>query len=206
MVGRTAALIDGDVDGHENRTPEIPYNTGMNTEKDETTPVENGETPLESTAKPTVSLSPELLAAGRADKAAWKSGKGTGRWATIGCGLGIVVLIAALFTGSTLMRKTVWAGFAGASQRVMAYLAGDVQPQERMRLKRNLDAFAAHLKNQDDPFPVMGEFQRLTREALEDQSVDRAEVDELNLFLEAQLAGSALAVPYSMPSVGGSNG
>ncbi len=139
------------------------YNNGMDTEKDETTPVEADEETSPAPAKPTPSLSPELLAAGRADKAAWKSGKGPGRWATIGCGLGIVVLIAALFTGSTLMRKTVWAGFAGTSQRVMAYVAGDVQPAERMRLKRNLDAFSAHLRNQDDPFPVMGEFQRLAR-------------------------------------------
>jgi len=147
-----------------------------------------------------VSLSPELLSAGPADKPAWKSGSGPGRWATIGCGLGIVVLIAALFTGSTLMRKTVWAGYAGASQRVMAYVAGDVQPAERMRLKRNLDAFSVYLRNHDDPFPIMGEFQRLAREALEDRSVDLDEVEEFNLFLETQLAETGLAVPYSMPS------
>ena len=172
----------------------------MKTENDEPIPVEVDDDAAAAPTQPEVSLSPELLAAGRADKAAWKSGKGPGRWATIGCGLGIVVLIAALFTGSTLMRKTVWAGYAGASQRVMAYVAGDVQPAERMRLKRNLDAFSAHLRKQDDPFPVMGEFQRLAREALDDRLVTRDEVDELNLFLEVQLAGSALAVPYSMPN------
>jgi len=171
----------------------------MDTEKDETTPVEADEETSPAPAKPTVSLSPELMVAGRAEKPAWKTGSAPGRWATIGCGLGIVVLIAALFTGSTLMRKTVWAGYAGASQRVMAYVAGDVQPAERMRLKRNLDAFSAHLRKQDDPFPVMGEFQRLAREALEDRLVTRDEAEELNLFLEVQLAGSALAVPYSMP-------
>ena len=49
------------------------------------------------------------------------------------------------------------------------------------------------------PSPVMGEFQRLAREALEDRLVTRDEVEEFNLFLEAQLAGTALAVPYSMP-------
>jgi hypothetical protein len=168
----------------------------MNTDNDETTPIESG---TDAAPKPAPTLSPELLAAGRADKPAWKTGSATGRWATIGCGLGIVVLIAALFTGSTLMRKTVWAGFAGASQRVMGFLAGDLQPAERMRLKRNLDAFSAHLRNQDDPFPAMGEFQRLARTALEDRLVTRDEVEEINVFLEGQLAGSALAVPYSMP-------
>ena len=170
----------------------------MDTENDETTPVETG-TDGAATPKPKPTVSPEFMVAGGADKPAWKTGSAPGRWATIGCGLGIVVLIAALFTGSTLMRKTVWAGYAGASQRVMAYVAGDVQPAERMRLKRNLDAFSVHLKKQDDPFPIMGEFQRLAREALEDRSVTRDEVDEFNLFVEAQLAGSALAVPYSMP-------
>ncbi len=170
----------------------------MDTENDETTPVETG-TDEAPDPKPSPTLSPELMAAGRADKPAWKTGSASGRWATIGCGLGIVVLIAALFTGSTIMRKTVWAGYAGASQRVMAYVAGDVQPAERMRLKRNLDAFSVHLKKQDDPFPVMGEFKRLAREALVDRSVTRGEVEEISLFVEAQLAGTALAVPYSMP-------
>ncbi len=45
----------------------------------------------------------------------------------------------------------------------------------------------------------MGEFQRRAREVLEDRLVTREEVEELNLFVEAQLAGTALAVPYSMP-------
>jgi hypothetical protein len=172
----------------------------MDTEKDETTPVEADETTSPAPAKPTVNLSPELMLAGRQEKPAWKTGSAPGRWATIGCGLCIVVLIAALFTGSTIMRKTVWAGYGGASQRVMAYVGGDVQPAERMRLKRNLDALSVHLRKQDDPFPVMGEFRRLAREALEDRLVTRDEVEELNLFVEAQLAGTALAVPYSMPN------
>jgi len=177
----------------------LHYNSGMNTENDDVTPVET-ETDEAPTPKPTPTLSPEFMAAGRPAKPAWKTGSAPGRWATIGCGLAIVVLIAALFTGSTLMRRTVWAGYAGASQRVMAYVAGDVQPAERMRLKRNLEAFSVHLKKQDDPFPIMGEFQRLAREALEDRLVDRDEVEEFNLFLETQLTGTGLAVPYSMPN------
>jgi len=171
----------------------------MNTENDETTPVETEEdaSPAPKPSPPT--LSPELLAAGRTDKAAWKSGSGPGRWATIGCGLGIIVLIAALFAGSTLMRKTVWAGFAGASQRVVTHLPGNLSPGERMRLTRNLDAFSAYLKRHDEPFPVMGEFQALFRVVLEDRLITRDEVEELNLFLESKLAENASAVPYSMP-------
>jgi hypothetical protein len=170
----------------------------MNTENDVTTPVETDEEPTPAPKPSMPTLSPELLAAGQADKAAWKSGSGPGRWATIGCGLGIVVLIAALFAGSSLMRKTVWAGFAGSGQRVMANLSGDLPPGERMRLKNNLARFTDYLKKHDDPFPVMGEFQRLAREALEDSQVTRDEVEELNILLESEVPGGS-DVPYSMP-------
>ena len=169
----------------------------MNTENDDVTPVETGQDEAPEPAPP--SLSPELLTTGRADKAAWKSGKGPGRWATIGCGLGIVALVVALFAGSGLMRKTVWAGFASASRRVVANLPGDLPPGERMRLTGNLDAFAASLKKHDEPFPIMGEFQDLVRRALEDHQVTRDEVEELNDFLEAQLAEVRHNMPYSMP-------
>lgn len=171
----------------------------MDTENDEPIPVEVDDDATPAPTKPEASLSPELLAAGRARKAAWNSGKGPGRWATIGCGLGIVVLIAALFAGSSLMRKTVWVGFAGAQQRVVANLPGDLPPGERMRLKTNLDRFTAFLKKNDEPFPVMGEFQALVRETLEDQRVSLDEVEELNLFLEAKMVGFDPAVPFSMP-------
>ena len=88
---------------------DLDYNIAMNTENDNTTPVEAGPDAA-PTPKPTPTLSPELMSAGRQKKPAWKTGSVSGRWATIGCGLGIVVLIAALFTGSTLMRKTVGPG------------------------------------------------------------------------------------------------
>jgi len=176
------------------------YNTGMNTENDEMTPVGNEEESSPAPKPTTPSLSPELMAAGRADKAAWKSGSGAGRrWATIGCGMGIVVLIAALFAGSSLMRKTVWARFAGSGQRVMVNLSGDLPPGERMRLKNNFARFTDYLKKHEDPFPVMGKFQTLAKGALEDGRVTRDEVEELNLFLESELAGFDSAVPYSMP-------
>ena len=180
-------------------SPDLDYNIVMNTDKDETTPVENEEEVSPAPAKPTVNLSPELLAAGRSDKAAWKSGKGPGRWATIGCGLGIVVLIAALFAGSTLMRKTVWAGLAGSNQRVVGNLPPDLSPGERMRLKDNIGKFTVYLKKHSEPFPLMGEYQALVRRVLDDRQISKDEVEELNLFLESKLAESKLDAPYSMP-------
>jgi hypothetical protein len=166
---------------------------------DETHPVEMDDDGLPAPKSPAPTLSPELMAAGRADKAAWKSGKGPGRWTTIGCGLGIAVLIAALFAGSSLMRRTVWAGFAGTTQRLVRNLPGDLPPGDRMKLTRNLDAFAAQLKELDDPYPLMGQFRNLARRVLEDRRITREEAEELNLFLDEQLAGSKLGAPYSLP-------
>jgi hypothetical protein len=177
----------------------IPYNIVMSTENDKAVPIEAEQSASPLPESPPPSLSPELLAVGRGEKPAWKSGGNLGRWATIGCGLGIVVLVAALFAGSSLMRKTVWAGFAGTSRRVVANLPGDLQPGERMRLIGNLDAFAAYLKDQHEPFPIMGEFQDLARKMLEDRLISRDEVEELNVFLEAQLGSGSRDVPYSMP-------
>ncbi len=177
----------------------MPYNGGMNTENDDLNPVEVDDDAAVAPKPKAPVLSPELMAAGRSDKAAWKSGKGPGRWATIGCGLGIVVLIVALFAGSTLMRKTVWAGYAGAHQRVVGNLPADLSPGERMRLKDNLGRFTIYLKKHHEPFPLMGEYQALVRKVLEDRLITRDEVEGLNLFLESKVSGFSPAVPGSMP-------
>jgi hypothetical protein len=162
--------------------------------------------PVEGDAErpvPDPSEKPELPAefvaarASQATKTTWGSDSRPGKWSTIGCGLGIVVLISALFAGSSLLRKTVWAGFSGTGSRLVANLPGDLPPGERMRLTRNLDRFTAQVKTQEDPYEVMGEFQRLAREAMEDRAISHDEVEEINLFLEAQLPHGD--VPYSMP-------
>ena len=129
----------------------------------------------------------------------WSSGARPGRWATIGCGLAIVVLIGTLFAGSTLLRRTVWTGFDGARHRLVANLPGDLPPGERMELTRNLDRFAAQLRVMEDPYPVMGEFQQRLRAALDDRIVDHAEVAELNAFLESHLPTGAAGAPEAMP-------
>lgn len=193
----------------------ISYNIPMNEEEnEELAPAEEvAEEPVEAAAEETPSkpaeeqkearpeMPPEFVAAqaSQATKTKWDSGPRPGRWSTIGCGLGIVVLIAALFVGSSLLRKTVWAGFAGTCNRIEANLPLDLPPGERMRLTRNIDRFTALIKHQDDPYEAMGEFQQLARKAIEDRVVDRDEVEEINLFLERKLAESTGGVPYSMP-------
>jgi hypothetical protein len=152
--------------------------------------------PPETTPEPTP---PDFATARAASRPDWSSGAKPGSWATIGCGLGIVVLIAALFAGSSLLRRTVWSGFAGARQRLVANLPGDLPPGERMELTRNLDRFAAQLQTMEDPYPTMGEFQQRLRSALDDGAVDRAEVAEINAFLESHLPTGPSTVPFSMP-------
>ena len=173
----------------------------MNTDNDETIPVE-GDVESPAPVKPDkVELPAEFVAARVAQSSKWDSGGRPGKWSTIGCGLGIVVLISALFAGSSLLRKTVWSGFSGTGSRLVANLPGDLAPGERMRLTRNLDRFTAQVQRQEDPYEAMGEFQRLARKAMEDRVISHDEVEEINLFLEEQLAESTGSVPYSMPQL-----
>jgi hypothetical protein len=152
--------------------------------------------PPETTPEPTL---PDFATARAASRPEWASGSKPGRWATIGCGLVLVILIGALFAGSTLLRRTVWSGFAGARNRLVANLPVDLPPGERMRVTRNLDRFATQLETIEDPYPVMGEFQKRLREVLADGHIDRSEVDELNAFLESHLPAGPSTVPFSMP-------
>jgi hypothetical protein len=165
---------------------------------DENNEIEQNEVE-EPKAAPEPSLSPELLLPKRSRGTTWQSGGKPGRWATIGCGLGIVILLATLFAGSNLLKKTVWSGYAGARNRIVNNLPGNLPPGERMRLTRNLDRFTTQLEVQKDPYPIMGEFQKLAREVFEDRVISREEVEQLNVFLESHLPGGPDDVPYSMP-------
>jgi hypothetical protein len=53
-----------------------------------------------------------------------------------------------------------------------------------MRTIRNLDAFTERLRAMDEPYGLMGEFQRRAGEALADGRLEREELDALNDFLE----------------------
>jgi hypothetical protein len=144
-------------------------------------------------------LPAEFVAVQAARDAKWDSGGRPGKWTTIGCGLGIVILIGALFAGSSLLRRTVWAGYAGTSQRLMSSLPGDLPPGERMRLQRNLERFGVHVKQRTDDYADLGDFQKQARAALEDRRLTRDEVEGLNALLESKLPPTSMDVPYSMP-------
>jgi hypothetical protein len=144
-------------------------------------------------------LPAEFTAAPAARSVRWDSGARPGKWTTIGCGLGLIILIGLLFAGSNLLRKAVWATFAGTSRQLVANLPGDLPPGERMRLQRNLDRFEVQVKRRTDDYADLGEFHTLARELLEDRRLTRGEVNDLNEFLESKLPPSSRDVPYSMP-------
>ncbi len=153
----------------------------------------------EGPEEPAAELPAEFTVAPGARGVRWDSGARPGKWTTIGCGLGLVILIGSLFAGSSLLRKAVWATFAGTSRQLVANLPGDLPPGERMRLQRNLDRFEVQAKRRTDDYADLGEFHTLARELLEDRRLTRGEVNDLNEFLESKLPPSSSDVPYSMP-------
>ena len=105
------------------------------------------------------------------------------RWRLYGCAAGFLGLVAMLILGANILLNTVWLGYGATHQRVVAALR-DAPPPERMRTIRNLDAFTERLRAMDEPYGLMGEFQRHAGEALADGRLEPDELDALNEFLE----------------------
>lgn len=105
------------------------------------------------------------------------------RWRLYGCAAGFLGLVALLVLGANILRNTVWLGYGATHQRVVSAL-GEASPPERMRTIRNLDAFTARLRAMDEPYGLMGEFQRRAGRALADGRLEPEELDALNDFLE----------------------
>ena len=118
-------------------------------------------------------------------------GRSSGRWASIGCGAVVVALIALLFVGVSLTKRTAWMAFARGRQRLVE-VVGTEHPTDRLRTTRNLNRFAARLRASRDPYRTLGEFLAREREALADGRLDAGELDDLNRFLEgaAPLSGA----------------
>ena len=118
---------------------------------------------------------------------------GLSRWATLGCGAAVVVLVALLAVGVGLTRRTAWMAFERSQQRLMAAVEQRNQPAERLRTSRNLERFKVQLQLTRDPYPLMGEFMRRVQEDLGDGGLSADEVEELNRFLESHLPSAATA-------------
>jgi len=120
----------------------------------------------------------------RSGKEPWRSGGGCGRLPAYGCAIGIVLLVAALFAGVSLLRKSVWMTMERGRQQVVQGLPFQLPPDERLRTTRNLEHFWAVLETSEDPYPLMGEFVKQVRGFFEDGRLTVEEIEELNLFLE----------------------
>jgi hypothetical protein len=133
-----------------------------------------------------------ILASSTRDRS-WQGGGGLSRWATLGCGAGVVVLVALLAIGIGLTRRTAWMAFDRSQQRLMAAVEHRNQPPERLRTSRNVERFKAQLHVARDPYPLMGEFMKRVQEDLADGGLDGDEVEEFNRFLESHLPSASMA-------------
>ena len=149
--------------------------------------------PVEPVKKPANDVPPELFTVpSGSDKELWRAGGGCGRLPAYGCAFGVVVLVAALIVGVTLMRRSVWMTFERARQQVVQGLPYDIQPGERLRTTRNLERFRTLLENTSDPYPLMGEFVKLVRGAFDDGQLSAEEVGEINEFVEKAIEDSGM--------------
>jgi len=125
-------------------------------------------------------------------KEPWRSGGGCGRAPAYGCVIGIVLLIAALFGGVSLLRKSVWMSMERGRQQVVQGLPFQLAPGERLRTTRNLERFRTVLETSADPYPLIGEFGKRVRAAFEDGRLTVEEIEELNLFIEKVIEESGI--------------
>jgi len=142
--------------------------------------------PSDADGAPTVPLLPTTRPVDRK----WGDG-GTSRWATLGCGAGVLVLVALLAVGISITKRTAWLTFERSQKRLISAVELRNEPAERLRTRRNLDRFNTQLRISRDPYPLMGDFMKRVRAVLGDGSLDSAEVEAFNEFLETTFPSAA---------------
>lgn len=118
------------------------------------------------------------------------------RWRLYGCGAATIGLVALLLIGAQMMRNTVWLSYGRSHQLVLMALNG-ATPRDRMETTRNLDRLTAVLRSLDEPYPLMGEFQREVAPRVADGRLDATELEELNAWIEAAIADRTTPVGES---------
>jgi hypothetical protein len=104
----------------------------------------------------------------------------------------LVILIAILIAGTSMMRRTVWVNMERGRRVVVQSLPRNLPAAERQRTIKNLDRFRAALEASKDPYPTMGEFMNRVRDILNDGRLTAEEVGGLNIFLERVLEESGI--------------
>ncbi|MEJ2580494.1 MAG: hypothetical protein P8127_02470 [Acidobacteriota bacterium] len=143
----------------------------------------------EATAGPAVA-DLEGLAKG---KEPWRGGGGcSSRLTVYGCLAGLVLLVAMLIVGTSMVRRTVWINMDRGRRLVVQSLPHDLPAAERQRTIRNLDRFRLVLEASKDPYPTMGDFMNRVRDMLEDGRFTAEEVGGLNVYLERVIEESGI--------------
>jgi hypothetical protein len=109
------------------------------------------------------------------------------RWRMYGCGVAAIGLVALLMIGAQMMRKTVWLSYGRTHQLVLTALGG-ATPRDRMETRQNLERLTVALRSLDEPYALMGEFQREVAPRVADGQLDPTELKELNAWIEAAIA------------------
>jgi hypothetical protein len=125
-------------------------------------------------------------------KEPWRGGGCSSRLPLYGCLIGLVILIAILIAGTSMMRRTVWVNMERGRRVVVQSLPRNLPAAERQRTIKNLDRFRAALEASKDPYPTMGEFMNRVRDILNDGRLTAEEVGGLNIFLERVLEESGI--------------
>jgi hypothetical protein len=114
-------------------------------------------------------------------------GGGIGRWATFGCVAVLLMLLVLLLIGVNVTRRTVWMSYARVQQRLVEELPPQLPSGERLRIERNLQRYRARVEMDPDPLPAIGALLAEAGQALQDDRLTAAEVEQLNRFLERAL-------------------
>jgi len=138
--------------------------------------------------KPVIDVS-KLPSMPPAGSKAWQGGRKSDRLRGVGCGCGLVILIAAIVTAYLGLRQKVWSSLAEVRQGIERSILTEVGPDEKQRLLNNLERFETVVAAGDDPYPAIGRFVAVGREALADFVVEPEEAERLNQLLEEELVG-----------------
>ncbi len=119
---------------------------------------------------------------------AWRGSPRSGRLRGVGCGCGLLILIAAIVTAYLGLRQRVWSSYDEVREGLKLSILTEVGPEEKQRLLDNLELYERMIAESDDPFPSIGRFVGVARKALADFVVEPDEAEELNRLLEEELA------------------
>jgi hypothetical protein len=102
------------------------------------------------------------------------------RWASVGCGLIVLVLIGILVMGLFRADSFVEWGLQRVTNRVMQSLPAGVPDQVRQELRRKLDCALRAASDGRVPPARIGELARACTDALADRQVDMVELERID--------------------------